>query len=125
VLINNMRQDVAMRYALLAYENPEAIAARTDDEQVQLLAAYGRVAAALAQRGAMIFGDGLASPGSATTVRGGSTPVVHDGPAVETREHLIGIFVIEAADLDEALGWARQMPHATGYGSVEVRPVGV
>jgi hypothetical protein len=114
-----------MRYALLAYENPEAFAARTDDEQVQLLAAYGRVAAALAQKGAMVFGDGLASPESATTVRGGASQVVHDGPAVETREHLIGIFVIEAADLDEALGWARQMPHATGLGSVEVRPVGV
>jgi hypothetical protein len=125
VLNNNMRQDVAMRYALLAYENPEAIAARTDDEQVQLLAAYGRVAAALAQKGAMVFGDGLASPESATTVRSGATQVVYDGPAVETREHLIGIFVIEAADLDEALGWARQMPHAIGHGSVEVRPVGV
>jgi hypothetical protein len=48
--------------------------------------------------------------------------VVQDGPFADTKEQLGGYFVIEVADLDEALIWAERCPSA-GYASVEVRPL--
>ena len=114
-----------MRYALLAFEDQATIEARTPEEQEDLLAAYGAVAQALAEQGKLVFGDGLASPTMATSLRSvDHKPLVTDGPMVESREHLIGVFVIDAEDLDEALGWASRMPHAKSLGGVEIRPVG-
>ena len=45
-----------------------------------------------------------------------------DGPFAETREHLGGYYIIDCADLDQALQWAAQIPGAA-YGTVEVRPL--
>ena len=61
-------------------------------------------------------------PESATTVRvrGGDTQIT-DGPFAETKEYLAGYYLIEAADLDAALGWAAKIP-SSAFGSVEVRP---
>jgi hypothetical protein len=47
---------------------------------------------------------------------------LHDGPFAETKEQLGGYYLIDAPDLDAALGWARRIP-MPGKGSVEVRPV--
>lgn len=61
--------------------------------------------------------------GTATTVRvRDSKRTVTDGPFAETKEQLGGYFLIEAADLDEAIAIAAQIPGAR-YGSIEVRPV--
>lgn len=60
---------------------------------------------------------------SATTVRrAGDRRVVQDGPFADTKEQLGGYFVIEVADLDEALRWAERCPSAQSA-SVEVRPL--
>jgi hypothetical protein len=45
-----------------------------------------------------------------------------DGPFAETKEHLLGFYLIDVPDLDSALDWAGKMPHL-GHGTVEVRPV--
>jgi len=73
-------------------------------------------------------GDGLAlAPTSTATVvrvlgaRGGET-VVSDGPYAETKEALTGFYVLDCADLDEAIALAAQIP-AAWHGAVEVRPV--
>jgi len=60
---------------------------------------------------------------TATTVRvrGGQLSVT-DGPFAETKEQLAGFYLIEAADLDEAISWASKIPPAQ-HGSIEVRPV--
>jgi hypothetical protein len=73
--------------------------------------------------GAFIDNRGLGGLDVATTVRvrDGETQIT-DGPFAETKEYLAGYFLIEASDLDGALGWAARMPGAT-YGSVEVRPI--
>ena len=72
-----------------------------------------------------VFRDnrGLGPREVATTVRvrDGETQIT-DGPYADTKEYLAGYFLIEAGDLDAALGWAARMPSAE-YGSVEVRPV--
>jgi hypothetical protein len=76
----------------------------------------------LEREGHFVFADGLEQATTATTVDGrGATPVFTDGPYLETKEHLGGFWVIEAADLDEALALAAE-GSAACRGKVEVRP---
>ena len=76
----------------------------------------------LAADGHWVFAGGLGSPGTATVIdnRGGE-PVFTDGPFVESKEHLAGFWIIEAADLDAALAIATKGSIAC-EGKVEVRP---
>ena len=73
--------------------------------------------------GKMVAGDALESVTTATTVRvrDGET-LTTDGPFAETKETLGGYYILECADLDEALAWAAKIPSAK-HGSIEVRPV--
>lgn len=112
-----------MQYALLAYEDLDATEARSPEQHGELLGGYGQVAQQLAAAGKLVFGDAVKPASTATTLRA-SDPMITDGPITEGREHLIGIFIIEADDLDEAMKWAQQMPHAQGAGAVEIRPIG-
>jgi hypothetical protein len=74
------------------------------------------------QAGKWVFAGGLQPIESATTVDGTTeSPVVTDGPFSESKEYLGGFWVIEAADLDEALDWAARGSKAC-RGKVEVRP---
>jgi len=60
--------------------------------------------------GAWVFSARLHDPDTATVVRvAGDEVVTTDGPFVEAKEHLAGFYIIEAADLDEALGWATKV----------------
>ncbi|MBV9268049.1 MAG: YciI family protein [Acidobacteriaceae bacterium] len=70
--------------------------------------------------------EGLHPSSTATTVRmNGEKPVTLDGPFAETKEQLAGFYILECADLNEAIEWAKRMP--TGCkgepGGVEIRPV--
>jgi hypothetical protein len=72
--------------------------------------------------GAFVFGGALHDPDAATVVRGGDPdPVMTDGPFLEAREHIAGFYIIEAADLDEALAWGSKVVDAIGH-AIEVRP---
>jgi hypothetical protein len=71
--------------------------------------------------GAWVFAGGLTPIAQATTVDAtGDTPIVTDGPYAESKEYLGGFWVIRAADLDEALRWAKE-GSAACRGKVEVR----
>lgn len=81
--------------------------------------AFGAAAAAVIRGGAALY-----PTATATQVRvdeAGST-ISTDGPYAETKEALTGFFLLECADLDEAVAWAAQIPAASN-GVVEVRPV--
>jgi hypothetical protein len=72
--------------------------------------------------GAWVFSNGLHPPSAATVVRAQSGDVLTtDGPFVEGKEHLGGISIISAPDLDAALEWARRLSVATTL-PIEVRP---
>ena len=72
--------------------------------------------------GAWVFGCGLAPASSATVVRSSSGDgSMTDGPYAESKEQMGGFWVIEVADLDEALEWGRRAAEAC-EGPVEVRP---
>lgn len=72
--------------------------------------------------GAWVFSGGLQPPSTATVIhtRGDGMPMT-DGPYVEGKEHLGGLTIIKAADLDEALAWGRRLARATTL-PIEVRP---
>lgn len=72
--------------------------------------------------GAWVFSGGLHAAGAATVVnpRHDGMPMT-DGPYVEGKEHIGGLTIITASDLDEALGWGRKLARATTL-PVEVRP---
>src|SRR3954470_23014345 len=75
------------------------------------------------EAGALVWGEALQPVATATTVRvRGDERLVSDGPFAETKEALAGYYIIDVADLDDALDWAARIPSVT-RGSVEVRPV--
>ena len=72
--------------------------------------------------GGWVFSGGLHAASTATVVRVRDREVVMtDGPYVEGKEHVGGFWIVEAPDLDVALGWARQAAQATTL-PIEVRP---
>ena len=76
----------------------------------------------LTDAGAFVFQGGLVAAESATVVsQSGGDFLLTDGPYAETKEHLAGFWVINAADLDEALEWAKETVVAQQR-PIEVRP---
>jgi len=74
-------------------------------------------------RGAWVFAGGLHPPETATVVRmREGEALMTDGPYVEGREHVGGFAIIQAADLDAALAWARKLADAVAPLPIEVRP---
>jgi len=102
-----------MRYALLIYRDPEAVAEPAAEDWLD----YTR---ALKASGCLLGGEQLFETDTATTVRYRGGRLLTDGPFAETKEHLVGFYLIDVDDLDAALEWAARMPVIT-YGSVEVR----
>ncbi|HEY2916375.1 MAG TPA: YciI family protein [Candidatus Limnocylindrales bacterium] len=115
-----------MQYVILIYDEGTADPSSVPDDPAmrqQTHLAYNAYTKMLQDRGAMRAGEALQPATTATTVRvrDGET-VMTDGPFAETKEALGGFYLIDAADLDEALKLAAACPGAT-YGSIEVRPI--
>lgn len=88
----------------------------------QIYADVDKVNAEMQDAGVWVFAGGLLEPATATVVRPvDGDVIVTDGPFAESKEQIGGFWVIEAADLDAALGWARKAAVAC-RGPVEVRP---
>jgi hypothetical protein len=112
-----------MQYLLLIYRNEAEIAKMTEAETKDMTAEFGAFTQSIVQSGHFKGADRLHPTNMATTVRvrNGKT-LTTDGPFAETHEHLGGYYMIEAKDLDTALGIAARIPSARS-GSIEVRPV--
>jgi hypothetical protein len=112
-----------MQYILLIYDNEAALKARNPEEAQRVHGEYMTFTASIKQSGHMRAGEPLEPTAMATTVRvkGGKT-VRTDGPFAETREQLGGFYIVEAKDLDEAVGIAARIPSAK-TGGIEVRPI--
>lgn len=95
---------------------------QSKDEMLAAFADTGNFNQKLQDNGHFVYADGLASALTATTVDGtGEQPVFTDGPYLEAKEYLGGFWIINAADLDEALALAVEGSRAC-RGKVEVRP---
>ena len=112
-----------MKYLLLIYENEGVTAGLSEAEQGQIFEEYMTYTQDIKKKGQMIAGEALQPVNTATTVRvkNGKT-LTTDGPFAETREQLGGFYMVEAKDLDEAIGLAARIP-ASRTGSIEVRPI--
>ena len=111
-----------MPHYLLSVIQPTGV----EPEPGALARVMERVAAVndeLRATGAWVFTAGLHAPDTATVVRTGpGEPLLTDGPYVEGKEYVGGIWMISAADLDAALDWGRRVSEATTL-PIEVRPV--
>ena len=107
-----------MQYMLLVYGDPAEWNV-TDDELPAIYEEYAAVSRDKATKhGAQLMGTETAKT---VRIRGGET-LVTDGPFAETKEQLAGFYLVDAADLDEAIQIAAKIPPAR-EGTIEVRPV--
>jgi len=112
-----------MQYLLLIYRSEAEISRMEAAERQKMTADYGSFTQSIVQSGHFKAGDGLQPTTTATTVRVRDGKILTtDGPFAETREQLGGYYLIEARDLDAAIGIAARIPGAK-EGSIEVRPI--
>jgi hypothetical protein len=105
---------VMAQYAVLIFER-----VAPEDLPPEVMEAHGQLPERIAEQGGRtVAGMALEPSGTATAIRG---DLVTDGPFIETKEALAGVFVIEARDLDHALALAKLTPIVDG--GVEVRPL--
>ena len=111
-----------MKYALLIYEDEAIYGPDKAGPQIQEI--VGKHMAFSQELGAKrIGGAGLKATATATTVRtAAGKKTVHDGPFAEAKEQLGGFYLIEAADLDDAIEIAKKLP-VMQDGAVEIRPI--
>ena len=106
-------------YLILIYQSETSDEETSPEVWQQAIAAHSRFAEQIVELGAtMLGGNALQSTSTATSVRG---DLVTDGPFAETKEALGGYYLIDAADLDQALAVAKLCPAPNG--GVELRPI--
>ena len=114
-----------MRYMMLIYSK-EAKDGLPPEDAAEVYAAHSRVMDEATRKGVLLGAEPLAPTSTATTIRmqNGKT-LVTDGPFAETKEQLAGYYIIECANLDEAIDWAAKIPTACKgrEGCIEVRPM--
>ncbi|REJ05995.1 YciI family protein [Microbacterium bovistercoris] len=112
-----------MRYTiLLHYPEPGGDFVLDDEAMAAGQRAFAAYAQTLHDAEVLLSGEVLQPSVVTTTLRmDGDELRVQDGPFVDSKEQLGGTFVIDVADLDEAIGWARKAP-SIAWGAVEVRP---
>jgi hypothetical protein len=112
-----------MKYMLLIYDDEKGWAKMTEAERQQIFGEYGQLTQQVKADGQWVAGSQLHPTSAATSVqvRNGKR-LLTDGPFAETREQLGGYYLVEARDLDEAIGIASRIPSAR-LGTIEVRPV--
>lgn len=115
-----------MLYAILCYHDEATVGAWTREEDEAVMGRLNVVHGKLAQNGKLGPVARLLPTTAATTLRKHTDPpLVLDGPFAETKEQLLGFYVVEANDLDGALAIARELGEANPGGAYEVRPIGL
>src|SRR5882724_11741680 len=98
-----------MLYAILAYHVEEVVASLTPEEDAALMADLHRVHDRLNQEGRLGPAARLGATARACTLRGPGAGLVIDGPFAETKEQLLGLYVVDCADEDAAIAVARDL----------------
>ena len=113
-----------MLYAMLCYHQEDVVCAWSKDEDDAVMEKLLAVQEPWARAGKLGPVARLLPTTAATTLRKDSDPpLVLDGPFAETKEQLLGFYVVEAKDLEEALGFARELAKVNPGGAYEVRPI--
>lgn len=113
-----------MLYAILCYDSEEVVGAWSQETEAAVMDRLGAVQAKLATQGRLGPVARLMPTTAATTVRKGAEPLVLDGPFAETKEQLLGFYVVDCENLEEAIAVAIDLGRASGSaGAHEVRPL--
>jgi hypothetical protein len=112
-----------MKYMLLIHDDEQAWGKLSEAERQKIYAEYGQFGQQVKAAGQYLAGAQLQPTSTATSVRvRDGKRLVTDGPFAETREQLGGYYLVDARNLDEAIGIAANIPSAR-LGTIEVRPV--
>ena len=113
-----------MLYALLCYNDEDVVWSWTKEQDDAVMGRIHAVREKLIRENKLGPSLRLLPTTSATTLRkSGVEPLVIDGPFAETKEQLLGFYILDVADLDEALAVTRELGEANPGGSYEIRPV--
>lgn len=112
-----------MKYLLTLYGDESRFDDRTPEQLHEGMLRWDAYTRDAIDSGVHLGGEGLQPSAMATTVKieESGDQIVSDGPFAETREQLGGYYLLDCADLDDALAWAKRIPMPGG--TVEVRPV--
>jgi hypothetical protein len=115
-----------MLYAVLCYNDETITSAWSKEEDAAVMERLIKVQSEIARAGKLGPVARLVPTTAATTLRKTKDdPIVIDGPFAETKEQLLGFYLVDFGSLDEALDFARDLSVANpGVGSYEIRPVG-
>jgi hypothetical protein len=109
-------------YAMLCYNSEQVVGSWTQQEDDAVMARLDVVHKRLAREGKFGPAVRLLPTTAATTLRKSENLVI-DGPYAETKEQLLGFYVIDCAGLEEAIEIARELTQANPGGAYEIRPV--
>ena len=112
-----------MLYAILAYHVEEDVTSWTPAEDAALMLDLKRVHDRLTQQGSMGPSARLGATKGACVLRGPGAGVVIDGPFTETKEQLLGFYLVDCADRDAAIAAARDLRQVNPGAMYEIRPV--
>jgi hypothetical protein len=114
-----------MLYAILCYHDEDFVGSWSKEQDATVMRKLRLVQDNLAKQGRLGPAARLLPTTAAATLRKEEPPLVIDGPYAETKEQLLGFYVVDCKNLDEALDVARDLGAANPGGAYEIRPVGV
>jgi hypothetical protein len=115
-----------MQYAILCYHDEKVTCAWSKEQDDAVMAKLGGVMDKLSRQGKLGPVARLLPTTAATTLRKDrEQPIVIDGPFAETKEQLLGFYIVDCRSLDEVLEIANELGQANPGGAYEIRPVGV
>jgi hypothetical protein len=125
--LQNKRSEkvLPMLYAILCYHDEDFVGSWSKDQDEAVMKKLAVVQEGLAKQGRLGPVARLLPTTAAATLRKEDPPLVLDGPYAETKEQLLGFYIVDCKNLDEALDVARDLGSANPGGAYEVRPVGV
>ena len=112
-----------MLYSVLIYDSEAVVGALPKDELDTLIARHERVQEQLAAEKKLGPVVRLMPTTTATTLHRGNEPMILDGPFAETKEQLLGFYIVDCATLEEAHAAARLIGSACNAQTLEVRPI--
>lgn len=113
-----------MLYAILCYHDEDFVGSWTREQDANVMTKLMVVQDKLKKEGRLGPVARLLPTTAATTLRKDDPPLVLDGPYAETKEQLLGFYVIDCENLDAAVDVARDLGAANPGGAYEIRPVG-
>jgi hypothetical protein len=112
-------------YALLCYNDEDVVWSWDKKQDGEVMARLGVVRERLEKSGKLGPSLRLLPTTAATTLRKSDPPLVIDGPYAETKEQLLGFYIVDVENLDEALQIAKDLGEANPGGAYEIRPLAV